>query len=129
MPNALLEAMAVGLAVVVTDASPGPLEVVEAGVSGLVVPSDEPAALADALDRLAAQPQLRSAWVLRRAKPCVNRIGLWWVRSGSRWWISDDLAALTGFAPTRRAASETFVRANLAGLPFEVQAYFGDEYP
>ena len=59
MPNALLEAMAAGLAVVVTDASPGPLEVVEAGVSGLVVPSDEPAALADALDRLAAQPQLR----------------------------------------------------------------------
>ena len=59
MPNALLEAMAVGLAVVVTDASPGPLEVVEAGVSGLVVPSDEAAALADALDRLAAQPQLR----------------------------------------------------------------------
>ena len=59
MPNALLEAMAVGLAVVVTDASPGPLEVVEAGVTGLVVPSDEPASLADALDRLAAQPQLR----------------------------------------------------------------------
>ncbi len=59
MPNALLEAMAAGLAVVVTDASPGPLEVVEAGVSGLVVPSDEPAALANALDRLAAEPQLR----------------------------------------------------------------------
>ena len=59
MPNALLEAMAAGLAVVVTDASPGPLEVVVDGVSGLVVPSDEPAALADALDRLAAQPQLR----------------------------------------------------------------------
>ena len=33
------------------------------------------------------------------------------------------------FAPTRRAASETFVRANLAGLPFAVSAYFGDEYP
>ncbi len=33
------------------------------------------------------------------------------------------------FAPTRRAASETFVRANLAGLPFEVHAYFGDECP
>ena len=59
MPNALLEAMAAGLAVVVTDASPGPLEVVVDGVSGLVVPSDEPAALADALDHLAAQPQLR----------------------------------------------------------------------
>ncbi len=33
------------------------------------------------------------------------------------------------FAPTRRAASETFVRANLAGLPFAVQAFFGDERP
>ena len=39
------------------------------------------------------------------------------------------LQRLLVFAPTRRAASETFVRANLAGLPFEVQAYFGDEFP
>ncbi|WP_115118642.1 glycosyltransferase [Synechococcus sp. UW105] len=39
------------------------------------------------------------------------------------------LQRLLVFAPTRRAASETFVRANLAGLPFEVQAYFGDERP
>ena len=39
------------------------------------------------------------------------------------------LQRLLVFAPTRRAASETFVRANLAGLPFEVQAYFGDELP
>ena len=59
MPNALLEAMAMGLAVVVTDASPGPLEVVEHGLSGLVVPSDDPSAMADALDRLAAAPALR----------------------------------------------------------------------
>ena len=59
MPNALLEAMAAGLAVVVTDASPGPLEVVMHGVSGLVVPSDDPFALAEALDRLATDPLLR----------------------------------------------------------------------
>ena len=59
MPNALLEAMAAGLGVVVTDASPGPLEVVVNGVSGLVVPSDDPFALAEALDRLAADPLLR----------------------------------------------------------------------
>ena len=32
-------------------------------------------------------------------------------------------------APTARAASETFVRANLQGLPFAVTAYFGDERP
>ena len=57
MPNALLEAMAAGLAVVVTDASPGPLEVVEPGVSGLVVPSDDPIALAAAMQELAADPE------------------------------------------------------------------------
>ena len=57
MPNALLEAMAAGLAVIVTDASPGPLEVVEPGVSGLVVPSDDPVALAAAMESLASDPE------------------------------------------------------------------------
>ena len=57
MPNALLEAMAAGLAVIVTDASPGPLEVVEPGVSGLVVPSDDPDALAAAMASLASDPE------------------------------------------------------------------------
>ena len=33
------------------------------------------------------------------------------------------------FAPTRRATSETFIRANLAGLPMRCIAYFGDEWP
>lgn len=33
------------------------------------------------------------------------------------------------FAPTRRAPTETFVRANLEGLPFRTVAYFGDERP
>lgn len=60
MPNALLEAMAAGLAVVVTDASPGPLEVVDDGVTGLVVPSEAPQALAAALERLAVDPALRA---------------------------------------------------------------------
>ena len=32
-------------------------------------------------------------------------------------------------APTRRAVSETFIRANLQGLPFDVTAFFGDERP
>lgn len=32
-------------------------------------------------------------------------------------------------APTRRAASETFIRANLEGLPFSISAFFGDERP
>ena len=96
MPNALLEAMAAGLAVVVTDASPGPLEVVEEGVSGLVVPSDDPYALAEALDRLVVDPELRGAWVLRRETACASWIGQWSVRSGSLWWINHDSAAVAG---------------------------------
>jgi glycosyltransferase involved in cell wall biosynthesis len=36
---------------------------------------------------------------------------------------------LVVFAPSRRNSTETFVRANLKGLPFHISAYFGDEYP
>ena len=52
MPNALLEAMAAGLPAVVSDASPGPLEMVRDGVHGLVVPTENHRALARALQKL-----------------------------------------------------------------------------
>lgn len=57
-PNALLEAMSCGLPVVVSDGAPGPLELVEDGVSGLVVPVNDARALAAALSRLARDPAL-----------------------------------------------------------------------
>ena len=56
MPNALPEAVAAGLSVIVTDASPGPLEVVEPGGSALGVPSDDSVALAAAMTSLASDP-------------------------------------------------------------------------
>jgi glycosyltransferase involved in cell wall biosynthesis len=59
MPNALLEAMNQGLPSIVSDASPGPLEVVKDGVTGLVVPVGDPQALANAIALLASQPDLR----------------------------------------------------------------------
>ena len=59
MPNALLEAMAQGLAVVVTDASPGPLEEIDHGRNGWVVPSEDVGALAQGLEQLAADPSHR----------------------------------------------------------------------
>ena len=59
MPNALLEAMASGLPAVVTDASPGPLEMVSDGRNGLVVPTEDPAAFAAALNTLMATPAHR----------------------------------------------------------------------
>ena len=59
MPNALLEAMAAGLPSVVSDASPGPLEMVRDGQQGLVVPSDDVIAFAAALQRLMLDRELR----------------------------------------------------------------------
>ncbi len=59
-PNALLEAMSCGLPVIVSDGAPGPLELVEDGVTGLVVPVNDAQALAAALRRLACDGELRS---------------------------------------------------------------------
>jgi glycosyltransferase involved in cell wall biosynthesis len=59
MPNALLEAMSCGLAVVVSDGAPGPLELIEHEVTGLVVPVNDPVRLAAALRRLGNDGALR----------------------------------------------------------------------
>ena len=58
-PNALLEAMSCGLPVVVSDGAPGPLELIEDGVTGLVVPVNDPTRLAAALRRLGTDDALR----------------------------------------------------------------------
>ncbi|WP_295888243.1 glycosyltransferase [uncultured Thiohalocapsa sp.] len=59
MPNAMLEAMGCGLPVVVNSASPGPLEFVRDGETGLVVPPEDPPALATALRRVMQSKALR----------------------------------------------------------------------
>lgn len=58
-PNALLEAMAHRMACIVSDASPGPLRLIEDGVNGLVVETGSASALAAALARLARDEPLR----------------------------------------------------------------------
>ncbi|MCL6607006.1 MAG: glycosyltransferase family 4 protein [Geminicoccaceae bacterium] len=58
LPNVLLEAMATGLPVLSTPVSAIP-EAVEDGRTGLLVPPDDPAALAAAIERLARDPLLR----------------------------------------------------------------------
>jgi glycosyltransferase involved in cell wall biosynthesis len=61
MPNALLEAMSFGLPAIVADGTPGPLEVVHHGETGLVTAGGDPEALASAITLLATRPDLRRA--------------------------------------------------------------------
>jgi glycosyltransferase involved in cell wall biosynthesis len=58
-PNVLGEAMAAALPVIATDCDFGPAELVRDGTNGLLVGSENPAALAIALDRLIADDGLR----------------------------------------------------------------------
>lgn len=58
LPNAVLEAAAAGLPIVATDAG-GTAEILDQGRVGILVPIDDEAAMADAIARLAADPDLR----------------------------------------------------------------------
>jgi colanic acid/amylovoran biosynthesis glycosyltransferase len=57
LPTSVLEAMALGVPVVTTDVN-GLSETVLDGLTGLTVPEHDPSALADALERLLADPEL-----------------------------------------------------------------------
>lgn len=58
MPNAMLEAMALGLPVAATDCPPGgPAMVITPEENGLLVPVGDPKALAEAMNRLIEQPE------------------------------------------------------------------------
>ena len=83
-PNALLEAMACGLPAVVSDASPGPCELIGTDESraGLIVPVEDANATADAILRLARDETLRRRFGLAarervRAHDADHAIDVW----------------------------------------------------
>lgn len=82
--NVLLEAMVCGLPAVVSDASPGPCELVgiDDGAAGLIVPVEDASATADAIIRLARDEMLRRRLALEareraRAHEADQAIEVW----------------------------------------------------
>lgn len=69
-PRALVEAMACGTPVVASDCPSGPSEILENGRYGELVPTEDPAALARAIDRTLDNPQARER--LRSRAACFG---------------------------------------------------------
>lgn len=64
-PNVLIEAMAHGCPVLSVDCEVGPRHIITSGENGILVPQDDPCALAEALERLMADKALRAALAAR----------------------------------------------------------------
>lgn len=94
-PGAILEAFMAGVPVVATDL-PGPREIVEHGVNGLIVPAEDPGALAAAMRQLVADPALRVR-LAAGAAACA--------RNFDQAVVLPELAATLGILPDGSAAS------------------------
>ncbi len=81
-PNALIEAMACGLASVVSDASPGPLELI-GDDAGLIVPVEDAEATAAAIVALANDEGLRA----RLGEAAIARTEIYQVDRAMRVWL------------------------------------------
>jgi glycosyltransferase involved in cell wall biosynthesis len=72
LPKSLLEAAACGRPMIATDV-PGCREVVHPGTTGVLVPVDDERALADAIEALAALPELRARYGAAARRLAVER--------------------------------------------------------
>jgi glycosyltransferase involved in cell wall biosynthesis len=75
VPNALIEACACGIPIVTTDV-PGCRDVVTHGLNGLLVPLMNSPALADALETLLANADLRHSMAIAGRQIAVNKFSL-----------------------------------------------------
>jgi GalNAc-alpha-(1->4)-GalNAc-alpha-(1->3)-diNAcBac-PP-undecaprenol alpha-1,4-N-acetyl-D-galactosaminyltransferase len=74
-PMALCEAMACGLPTIATDCLSGPSDIIDCGVNGLLVPTEDVNALAAGLDALMSDPAKRQQFA-QNAPQILDRFGL-----------------------------------------------------
>jgi glycosyltransferase involved in cell wall biosynthesis len=72
LPKSLLEAAACGRPMIASDV-PGCREVVRPGQTGVLVPADNPAALADAIEQLASSPDMRARYGAAARQLAIER--------------------------------------------------------
>ena len=82
MPNALAEAMSLGLSVIATDCPTGPRELIENEEDGFLVPVDDIEALAQAMQRLMQDEKMRAglgqvAAKKMKAYDIISIAGVW----------------------------------------------------
>lgn len=75
-PNVVAEAMTAGLAVIATDCDWGPADLIDDGKTGLLVPVDDVAALAGAMERVFVDAELRTALGDAAHQSAANRFTL-----------------------------------------------------
>jgi poly(glycerol-phosphate) alpha-glucosyltransferase len=102
-PLVLAEAMAAGTIPIAYDVPYGPADLIEDGRNGLLVPSGDQDALADAVTRLAALPQFRLARMRRAARRTA--------RASSETAVVDGWARAFRDAIDRRAAASATYRS------------------
>jgi len=94
-PNALAEALGAGCAVVSTDCPFGPSEMIVDGESGVLVPINDPQALADAISRIAADKQICE----KLARGAMERSKLWTLAATAQRWLDLKKGGLKKLEP------------------------------
>lgn len=113
-PNVLGEAMAAGLPVIAADCDFGPAEMVEDGVTGLLVPPEDAEALAEAMATLMAQSAMRrgmgAAGAQSMARYAPERVLALWDRLLVRVMAKRDEARRYDDSPSARPANAAGAR-------------------
>ena len=75
-PNALMEAMAVGLPCIAVDCPSGPREITSDGCDAILICQNDQAALVDAMNQVMGDPTLRFSLGVKARKSVITRYSL-----------------------------------------------------